>query len=427
MQRCGSSLYDGHNGYRLGDMLYSRYFRHSGGGRFFHLQQFPRSIASRYLTSYLDKRPEFSPAMAVAEIISMLPTRETGKQQHKVLGVSRWKMQPTVAAVHLRVGDVVELAKLTTVDLLCIGGGAWVEWKSTKDTNGTRRVVPRVIGSKPYVKPMAYYMFLASALRERRVERVVLVGASSYNMSALAPGYPRSCDYMRRVGSVFSSAGFDVSFRLGGSPDEDIAFFASVGVFVPSGGQYSALASDVAALYNVTILRPVSEFPEGWARAKPQASQRLAPTSRPAEIKLVSVVGAASAASSISVPGQGRTLAAHSGFASTPIAAAGGHLNDTHGRGWCVQRLDQCAGNASRLSSAHPAERCAYSCETCIKPSAYRLQPHRFRAWVPNYRSLRAGPSASQALQVAEAEAAKVADRFRAVLGGYLDGIPQRT
>ena len=49
---CGKSLFDRYDGYRLGDMLYSRFFRHAPGGANFHCQRFPG--APRALKSLLD-------------------------------------------------------------------------------------------------------------------------------------------------------------------------------------------------------------------------------------------------------------------------------------------------------------------------------------------------------------------------------------
>ena len=115
LAQCGKSLFDGHQGYRLGDMLYSRYFRHAHGGGFFHLKHWPESFAAIYLTQYHDKRRDLSPAMSIADIIRR---RRPRLQLQKVAGI------------HLRVGDVIELAEWQSNDvLLCRGGGAYLQWK----------------------------------------------------------------------------------------------------------------------------------------------------------------------------------------------------------------------------------------------------------------------------------------------------------
>ena len=38
---CTKGLFDRYEGYRLGDMLYSRFFRHAPGGANFHCQRYP--------------------------------------------------------------------------------------------------------------------------------------------------------------------------------------------------------------------------------------------------------------------------------------------------------------------------------------------------------------------------------------------------
>ena len=185
-----------------------------------------------------------SPAAAIAEIVRGAVRLPSGRRIPP--------RQKGVAAIHLRVGDVLELSTDSDDDLYCVGGGTHIAWTGRPENRSYSLLEPR-----PYIMPAAYYEFVAEELRLRNVSSVILVAASGFNMTAFAPTYSRSCLYLRRVEDLFSRMGFRVGRRLGKSPDADLAFFTTVDVFVASGGRYGALASDVAALNNVTILRAV--------------------------------------------------------------------------------------------------------------------------------------------------------------------------
>ena len=57
-EECPVSLYDGMEGYRIADMMYSRFHRHSPGGMLYHYQRFRSSLATQYLIQYHEKRFE---------------------------------------------------------------------------------------------------------------------------------------------------------------------------------------------------------------------------------------------------------------------------------------------------------------------------------------------------------------------------------
>ena len=214
----------------------------------------PGSLAAVYLTMYHGSKT-VSPATAIFEIIKRWLHRVQGQQLQHAHGL---------AAIHLRVGDVLELAEESDDMLHCVGGGAHVAWAGEPASR-----TYSVRGRHRYVRPAAYWEFIAEQLSQRRFRKVVLVAASGYNMTALAPTYPRSCRYIGTVSRIFGRAGLDVGYRLGKSPDADLAFFTTADAFVGSGGQYSTLASDVAALNNVTVIKAapnVSGHPWMWQR-----------------------------------------------------------------------------------------------------------------------------------------------------------------
>lgn len=232
-------------------MLSSVFFRHSAGGMYYHQRHFPKSFATKFAFDY-NGRPlgkGKTPNEAVAHMVQLRR------------GLSRYPPPPeaqrrAVAAVHLRVGDVLEMDPQGVPSLLCHGGGTQVAWHQTMAT----AVRPLL-----YAQPAAYYDFVARELRSRGVSEVTLVAASSYNMTGAVlaghvagrradPGsataddvaYATSCEYVSAVGRAFRDWGFAVSHRLGAAPDDDLVFFSSVGVYVPSGGTFSSIAADGA-------------------------------------------------------------------------------------------------------------------------------------------------------------------------------------
>jgi len=153
---------------------------------------------------------------------------------------------------------VLELAPESDEALQCLGGGAQVSW-----VGEARNRSYTVIGRKLYVMPRAYFEFIAGELVARQVHTVVLVAASGFNMSTVAPDYPRSCKFLNSTAAVFERKGLRVAYRVGLSPDADLAFFTTVDTFVASGGQFSALAADVAALHNVSVLEVRANLSSG--------------------------------------------------------------------------------------------------------------------------------------------------------------------
>jgi hypothetical protein len=102
-----------------------------------------------------------------------------------------------------------------------------------------------------YVMPRSFFEFVRAHLADLRVRRVVLVAGSALNLTA---GFRKSCDYLSRVATFFLGAGFQVSYRLGRPPDDDVMFFSRVTVVVPSGGSYSRYATRAAAAFGVQVL-----------------------------------------------------------------------------------------------------------------------------------------------------------------------------
>ena len=322
-------------------------------------------------------RDSLSPAQAIAELIAA---------QRSASGTD---VDRRMAAVHLRVGDVLEACEASVTTLLCSGGGAGIKWSRT-GTNDTRFTV-LCPNCRPYIMPVAYYSFVAARLQALQVGRITLVAASSYNLTRWFPGYRRSCDYIRRVADAFTHFGFDVHFRLGHSPDDDLAFFTSVGVIVVGGGGFSGLAADVAvAAGNVTILHPV---------LSPSTPLPPAPRQR-ADSELLATAATAAAANTSAIKGacerwpnlRGDTPRCLKGL--TRAAKVCPRCDCV--RAWNPRACVKQAG--AELPTAEGIEFLALECEvtpsSCDRvehllencPHKFHAEPHVLRPWLPFYR-----------------------------------------
>lgn len=126
------------NGYSFNDMLTSRWFRHSSSGMTSHMKQWPHSLLVRWLRAVharwsrhnetLINISQRSPPAAVAELMrSECRERSSGYPQW-CLSSYRRSRRGGLAAVHLRVGDVLDLSSQSLHMVLCHGGGSRIEW-----------------------------------------------------------------------------------------------------------------------------------------------------------------------------------------------------------------------------------------------------------------------------------------------------------
>jgi hypothetical protein len=257
-------LYDGAWNYRLGDITGSRFFRHSTGGMHFHRQTYPDSLAVRFLNEYghgtraYNKYYNSSCRLScsrtgycqcyVPRVLALhdLLSRERARNNSGYSFHVRRQLART-AAVHLRLGDVVEqspfsidemLSRQTVFSARCDA--------SVRETGclGFNRVA--------YVQPLSNYRSVVARLRELNIQAVAIVAASHLEQSSLT----KSCKYVERMGIFFKDLGFNVTFRVGRHPDDDFRFFSGVACMVSSQSGFAALAARVAEGFGVQIVSP---------------------------------------------------------------------------------------------------------------------------------------------------------------------------
>jgi len=279
---CPRRIYNqGWDGYRLADMMQSRYQRRTASGLTYHLRKFPRSIVADFLTAYKCPSPRNNRYSARYEqltkgachpgsnlsvfnasscgdervapelqccpyILPVSALTDIVRRRREKLGTTPL---PLTAAVHLRLGEVVDLSPCTVDDMMA----RYTRFQRECRANGkvwTGTACMRQTAFE-YVMPRSFFEFVRAHLADLRVRRVVLVAGSALNLTA---GFRKSCDYLSRVATFFLGAGFQVSYRLGRPPDDDVMFFSRVTVVVPSGGSYSRYATRAAAAFGVQVL-----------------------------------------------------------------------------------------------------------------------------------------------------------------------------
>ena len=289
---CPNSLYNhGWDGYRLADMLQSRFQRRSNSGLNYHLRLFPHSIVAEFANGY--KMPNKKnnlrsaryealtggschpggnlsafpingsscgreslalhlqccsyvlPVPALTDILQRRQQTQRSESQQRFPSPSR-----RTAAVHLRLGEVVDLSpcrvdammkNYTRFDRRC-------PTLRTKHWHGTPCMRQNAF---EYVMPTSFFQWVSRELAARQIRRVVLVAGSALNLTM---GFSKSCDYLSRVAAFFASAGFELGYRLGRPPDDDLDFFAHAHAMVPTGGAFSKFASRAAAQLGVDVL-----------------------------------------------------------------------------------------------------------------------------------------------------------------------------
>ncbi|KAL1499378.1 hypothetical protein AB1Y20_011584 [Prymnesium parvum] len=281
---CPTGLYNqGWDGYRLADMLQSRYQRHTAAGAAYHLKHFPRSLVARFLRHYkAPSRPGAAGSDGYERVTRRRCHRGANLSSFPLLTAScaapgvpphlqccayarpvpalvdllrrepaRRPLRPPAAAVHVRAGEVIELSPCRVEQMLsrytrfaraCRKGGAPV-W------TGTACMAQPAV---EFVMPLPHFARVARAARRRNLSRVVLVAGSALR---LVGGFAKSCEYLARVAAFLERQGLAVSFRLGHAPDDDLRFFTRAAAFFPAGGAYSRYAGEVAAAFGVDVLK----------------------------------------------------------------------------------------------------------------------------------------------------------------------------
>lgn len=279
--------------YRISDVLTSRFFRHQPGGQIYHQASYPRSLAASFLREYhvgssrwhayyanttcVLTRSDATSSQSqgtyrlpkkigcthtgfcqcfvppAAAIVDILDRESLENSTSKSSSPSRGRLS-TVAAVHLRVGDVVERSPHDLHAML--SRPTSFEWSGC--TSNDTACTP--VSAKVYVRPLSAYAPVSRRLKALGVRTVVLLA----NAHARLPSYAKSCEYVARIGEYFSQRGFRVGYRLGREADDDLRFASRCAAVVPSGASgFGQLLAKVAAMRGATVVPTLGQVDRG--------------------------------------------------------------------------------------------------------------------------------------------------------------------
>jgi len=215
-----ADYFSGQEQYRLGDMFKGQSRHRSQWAESDHRSRFPHSLATEYMN--LVPRGSSS-AKILANLIE--------KRRSKISLNATAEALPTPGelVIHVRIGDVIELANRTVKEML------------HRPTYFYDDAPPAPWHQ--YVKPLAYFKDII--LQSKHFKRVAIVAASHIKLSS----YPKSCQYLTILKSYFDGHGFEnVRLRTGRLPDDDVIFMTSASAFLPSGGTFSKMIAKIVSL-----------------------------------------------------------------------------------------------------------------------------------------------------------------------------------
>ena len=192
--------------YRLADMIQHK--NHSDNKKWgfdYHKKKYPNSIATEYMKNTHDK----SDYSLLLDIISKRKPRHQYKDH---------------VVIHLRLGDVIDNSKYP-VDQFLNKTTYYYHDKQLK-TN--------------YVKTIKYYQNVIDKLRKLGINKAVFITGFHQGTN-----HTRSLDYLSKLKLYFRSQGFQCTSRIDLDPDDDFLIMCNSKYFVPSGGGFSNLITNI--------------------------------------------------------------------------------------------------------------------------------------------------------------------------------------
>lgn len=209
-------LYNGEywNEYRLGD-IFRGYFQEPGEeevkNKYFNNihKRWPNSLASLYLLE--TKNKDFKNHQVLAKIIQTKCASPSEKNKNNSLNPGN------SIVIHLRLGDIMKTGVRNT-------------YLSTY--NDYENIVKTIKNKYPNNKNI-----------------VIVTGAHS-NI-----GISNSELFIKKIEKLLKNNGYNIKYRVGKPPDDDMCFLSRSKIFIPSkGGGFTKLASELVKLNNGTVI-----------------------------------------------------------------------------------------------------------------------------------------------------------------------------
>lgn len=161
------------------------------------------------------------------------------------------KIEKNRAVIHLRVGEVIDNNIKTVHELF--HKVHLVNKKKIKDpeleVNGTLSY----LGTRPknplgYVKNIFYYQEIAYKLKKLGVSKIIIIAGGLGNIGK------KSREYVNLVKSFLEDKSFDVEVRINTDADSDLCIMGNSRIFIPSGGGYSKIISEVVRINGGVVI-----------------------------------------------------------------------------------------------------------------------------------------------------------------------------
>jgi len=231
-----NNLYTNNNEYRLADMILYREWRSKENGEKYHLEFFPNSIASEYMKQTKTEENY--------ELLFSILKKHT--KQFNEIDLPK----NNTLIIHLRLGDVIEMSKLSVKDFLIDNKS--IDSSLICDKNYGNVVCNinenTINNSVSYVKPLSY--FYNKIHKINGINEIVLVAGCH----VLYSSYEKSYLYIKCIQIFLEELGYNVSTRLGKNPDEDFIFMSNAKYFLPSGGGFSNIVKNMVIKNKNVIL-----------------------------------------------------------------------------------------------------------------------------------------------------------------------------
>lgn len=124
------------------------------------------------------------------------------------------------------------------------------KYMSPPETCALHLRVGDALNNHAYSYPLSYYTScIVPLLRQHTIHNIVIVTGSHTKKNLEA-----SKEYIDRVKDIVSKVVKNVTVRAGQSPDSDFVFMATARYFVPSGGGFSKVVSNIVGRRKGTVL-----------------------------------------------------------------------------------------------------------------------------------------------------------------------------
>lgn len=200
-------LFHGLTLYRIGDIVNSKTWRKWNNSDKYHLDNFPNTIASKYLKLTEDE--------GNFEILKNIV--KNTKFRNKKL-----KLSYDYCLLHLRVGDIID-------------GDIWTVDQFLEEDRVNNYYKKKIVKSKHY------FIHKINESKNYKIDNLVIIAASHMNLNSFAKSY----EYIYKIKKLFSKRFKNIIIFYGNHPDDDMLLAHYAKYYISSGGSYSYLLSKI--------------------------------------------------------------------------------------------------------------------------------------------------------------------------------------